>query len=218
MVHVRFDDLELLRRQLPRLGEDVLRHPQLADVVQQRRDLHRLHLLRRETEPLRQADRVLPHPVDVLVGVTILGVDRHRQRSDHRVVQLVQLGEVRLLLPDLVRVEPVGVIDDVEEGRRQQQNRVESPMLVGPRKRRGAGRARQVAGHRPEIILPPHLQQPQPLRPGHRGGRAHRVHAGNRCRPRARWRTAAAGCSPAGRRPPGTPSRPRPRRARGWPG
>ena len=168
------DDLELLRSELARLAQDILRHPELADIVQQGRDLHRLHLLRREAEALREADREFPDPVDMLVSVAVLGVDRHGQRGDHRVVQLVQLGEVFLLLVGLVRVEPIGVIDDVTE-RRQQQGGVEPPDLIDPVQRHGAGGAGEIAGRGPEEVLPPHLQQVQSLGPGDRGRRAQRV-------------------------------------------
>ena len=46
-LRVNADLLEFFRRQRARLREDVLRHRELADVVQQRRGLHALDLARR---------------------------------------------------------------------------------------------------------------------------------------------------------------------------
>ena len=43
---MRLDHLELFRGQLARLAQDVLRHPELPDVVQQRGDLDCLDLFR----------------------------------------------------------------------------------------------------------------------------------------------------------------------------
>ena len=87
--------LELCRRQLPRLVEYVLRHCELAHIVQQRRGLDRFDLsLICHANELGQTHCVVLNASDVAVRDLIFGVDGHGQRFDRREVQTVQLRQV----------------------------------------------------------------------------------------------------------------------------
>src|SRR6185503_11756511 len=96
-VDVQLHLLELERRQLPRLVEDVLGHRQLARVVQQRGGVDGLdRLLVGDAERLGEADRELLYAPDVIGGDAVLRLDRRRQRLDGREIQLVDRLHVSL--------------------------------------------------------------------------------------------------------------------------
>jgi hypothetical protein len=92
--------LELFGGQRSRLREDVLRHSELADVVQQRRRTHRLGLAGRHAELSSHCRRVKLHAADMVLGRSVLCVDRARERFDRRQVQFGQLLSASLLGPE----------------------------------------------------------------------------------------------------------------------
>ena len=81
---VNLDALELLGRERLGLREDVLGHRHVADVVQQRRRAHRLHVAVGEADRFGQRRRVLLDGSDVLGRAARLGFDRERERFDGR--------------------------------------------------------------------------------------------------------------------------------------
>ena len=90
-LRVDADLLEFFRRQRSRLGEDVLGHGKLADVVQERCRLHAADIALRHAERAREANGVQLNSTDVVVGGLVLCVDGERQRLDGREVQLRDL-------------------------------------------------------------------------------------------------------------------------------
>ena len=82
------DLVKFFRRQRARLGEDVLRYGELADVVQQRRGLDAADVVLGHAERAREANRVHLDAADMVVRGLILRVDGERQRFDGRQVEL----------------------------------------------------------------------------------------------------------------------------------
>ena len=115
------DLLELFGRQRARLGDDVLGNGQLADVVEQRRGLDRLHLDVGHPECPRQRGRVNLDATDVVMRRLILGVNRQRQRFDRRQVQLGHLLRVTVLFLEASRERPIRAERQVHDWRDQQQ-------------------------------------------------------------------------------------------------
>ena len=96
---MRFHALELRGREATGLVQDMFRHGQLSDVVQQRRRFDGAELrLVLETEPRGQFDRPALDTADVAVGHGILGVDRVRESLDCREVQTIDLGQMVQLI------------------------------------------------------------------------------------------------------------------------
>jgi hypothetical protein len=60
----------------------VIRHGELADVVEQRSDLDPLDVMRRHPELARETARIHLNAPDVIRGGLILGVDRECERLD----------------------------------------------------------------------------------------------------------------------------------------
>ena len=108
------DLLELFLRQRAGLRQDVLRHGELADVVQQRRGLDALDLGVGHAEAARDAGRIDLHAADVRLRGLILRVDRERERFDRREVQVGHLLDVTALVVDAAEVDLVGAIGQVE--------------------------------------------------------------------------------------------------------
>ena len=95
--------LELGRRELPRLVENVLGNADLSDIVQERGRLERLErglIVGLEISSEREA--VALYAADVAVRHLILGIDRRRERFNRRLVHPVQFVQ----MPHLI-VEPV---------------------------------------------------------------------------------------------------------------
>ena len=88
--HLRMNPnlLELFLRERSGLGQDVLGHGELADVVQQRRRPHALNLRLREPDGFRQARRIHLHAPDVHLSRLIFRVDRPRERFNRRQVEI----------------------------------------------------------------------------------------------------------------------------------
>ncbi len=74
--------VELFRSQAAGLGNDVLRHREFADIVQDGSGLQSLFLFARKTEFARDFPRVDLHPRQVIVSGVVLGFDRQGQRFD----------------------------------------------------------------------------------------------------------------------------------------
>ena len=62
----------------------MLRHGELADVMEQRSHLYALSVVRGHPERPRETSRVQLNAPDVMVGRLILRVDRKRERLDRR--------------------------------------------------------------------------------------------------------------------------------------
>ena len=153
-LRVNADLLELFRRQRSRLGQDVLRNGELADVVQQGGRLHALDLALAHAERARQARRVDLHAADVRMRGLILRVDRQRQRLDRREVQIGHLRHVTPLVVDAAEIHLVGVVGEVER-RRQQQRDPDTRMLERPRRAERDSGANEVARCAPQEVLLP---------------------------------------------------------------
>ena len=108
------DLLELLGRERPGLREDVLRHRELADVVQQRRRLHALDVVVRHAQRSGELGGIELHAADVRLRRLVLRVDRERERFDRREVQVGHLAHVALLVLDAAQIDLVGAIGEIE--------------------------------------------------------------------------------------------------------
>jgi hypothetical protein len=86
-----FHLLELFRREPAGLVDDVIRHRQLADVVQQGRGAKSIHVLLVQFQFLGYLHGIGAHAVQVLVGGVILGVDGQGQRLDGAQVERADL-------------------------------------------------------------------------------------------------------------------------------
>ena len=128
--------LELLVGQRTGLRQDVLGHRELADVVQQRRRPHALHVGRRHAHDARQAGGMHLHAADARGRRLVLGVDGQRQRLDGRQVHVRHLAGATPLVLDAVGVDPVGPVRQVE--RTDQQRR--QPGAVARQQHRGRRR------------------------------------------------------------------------------
>ena len=97
----------------------MLRHGELADVVQQRRGLDALDLGLRHAEGARQPGGVDLDAPDVALRGLILGVDRQRQRFNRRQVQIRNLRDVPLLILNPAHVDLIGPVGQIERRRRE---------------------------------------------------------------------------------------------------
>ena len=154
-VHVQLHLVELGRRQLARLVEDVLRHRELPGVVQQRGRLDRLQRrLVDDVQRAREADRIRLHAAHVAVRHVVFRVDGHRERFNRGQVQAIHLRDV-----------PVGVLDAPEHGpqrqmkdgnnRQDHRHGAEAHLLSQQNQTEGSRRRRQISEREPVEVLPP---------------------------------------------------------------
>ena len=179
--HVRLDAPELFRGQLARLAQNVVGDAQLADVVHQRPGRHRFQLRAAHPRRLRQRGGVVADAVDVRAGDAVLRVDRGGQRGNDRLVELVQLLDMRHVLLQVVgvevetlHIEPVGGVDQVE-GREKDQRHPAVTLLVHRIDAHGRGSGSEIAGGGPEEVFPPHGEPGQLLLKGDRQRHPQRV-------------------------------------------
>ena len=92
--------VELLRGQLARFRNDVIRHRKLADIVKDGRRLQRLNLVGTEPQMRGGLERVDLHAPQMIVRAFVLGLDRHGQRLDGSQVQRGHALGMALLLFD----------------------------------------------------------------------------------------------------------------------
>ena len=104
-----------LARQLSRLGQDVLRNGELADVVEQRRHLDRFHIGLGHPRGFGERDRPSLHAAHmVAAGADVLDrliarVDRARQRLDARQMEVRDLLKMPLLLDQATAVQAISL-------------------------------------------------------------------------------------------------------------
>ena len=148
------DALELLGRQRIRLGQDVLGHRHVADVVEQRRGAHPLHLAVGQARGLGERRRVVLNRPDVLGGAARPGFDRERERFDRRELDVHRAPRLVLLFAQPGDDGVVAAEDQVERHREQRQ-----PAEPAACRRRGRDggqrRAGEIARCAPdEVALP----------------------------------------------------------------
>ena len=158
---MKADVVELAGRQAAGLGEDVLGHGQLADVVQQRGNLQPLDLVRAHARRFAEGGRARFHPPDVVFGGSrfridglVAGVDGPGEGLDRRQVQLLHDARVFLVLAHASQVDPVAVERQPEERRGEEHQ----PHFLGAHRRGGEGRragGHEAGGTGPEEVLPP---------------------------------------------------------------
>ena len=146
---VDFHLFEFFRRQPSRLRDDVLGHGEFADIVQQRRGLQRFHLRRSYAQFLGDFDGIDPHPLQVVMGGVVLGLDGQRQSFNGAHVQSRHLFDVALFVFQFSQVQPVRAVDQVHHGHGEKR-RFPSERAVEPADHAGDGGAHQVIGERPE--------------------------------------------------------------------
>ncbi len=106
--------LEFFRRKLAGFRNNMFRNRQLADIVQHRSRLQRLSFVFAQTQIPRQFHGVNPHPLQVIAGSLILGLDRQRQSLDSSQVKIGKFLRVlffRLKLSEVKTIRPVHQID-----------------------------------------------------------------------------------------------------------
>ena len=149
--------LELGVGQRARLVEHVVRHRELADVVQQRRGFERAQFERvGDAQRARHRDRVALHAADVAVRHLILRVDGDRQRLDGGAIEAF----------DFVHV-TVGILDPAHHrlvrGVRQRQQRHDEAdhvqAALGGEHQHGDRRRGVVVHRQVERVLLPHLAE-----------------------------------------------------------
>ena len=117
---VNLDALELLRRQRVGLRQDVFGHRHVADVVQQRRGAHRLHVGVGQPGRLGEHRRVLLNRSHVLRRTARLRFDRERERFDRRQLHFHRTPRLVLLL---AQARDHGVVAAEHEIQRQREQR-----------------------------------------------------------------------------------------------
>ena len=120
---VQPDVVELRGCQPARLGEDVLRHRQLADIVEQGRNLQALHLVARHPGGFAKGGRSSLDASDVVfrragfrVDGLVTSIDRARQRLHRRQMQVGDDADVFLMLGDTPEVDAVAVKRQPQQG------------------------------------------------------------------------------------------------------
>ena len=93
LLGVGLDDRPLLRGQAAGLQEDVVGDRHLADVVQGSRVADPLAELRVHADRFGEQHREAPDPLDVLAGVLVAELDRHREPPDGLGLGHLELGE-----------------------------------------------------------------------------------------------------------------------------
>ena len=166
-LRVHADLLELFLRQRSGFRQDVLRHGELADVVQQGGGLDTLDLGLGHPESLGDTRRIDLHAANVRLGGLILGVDGERERFDRGQVEVGHLLDVAALIVDAAQVHLVAAIRDVERSGGQQR-RPHAGIHHRPRGDRGSAGSHEVARCAPEKILVPDADERLPGRERHR--------------------------------------------------
>ena len=155
-VDVALHLLELRRRQLARLVEDVFGHRQLAGIVQQRGRFDRLQLeLVGDAERPRQADRVRLDANHVAVRHVVFRVDGHRERFDRGQVQAIHCRRRDGWRPRRGRTTNAtsGERREQPAGSRPRRSRLD--LLNHQNQTERQRRRRQIADRQPEKVLPP---------------------------------------------------------------
>ncbi len=146
--------LELFVGQRTGLRQDVLRHGELADVVQQRRRPDALDVGRRHAHDARQPSGMHLDATDARGRRLVLGVDGQRQRLDGRQVHVRHLAGASPFVFHAIGVDPVGPVRQVE--RTDQQRR--QPGALARQQHRGRRRhagADDVAQRAPDGVFVP---------------------------------------------------------------
>jgi hypothetical protein len=149
--------LKLFLRQGTRLGEDVLRHGKLPDVVQERRGFHPLNFAVRHAERFRQARRIDLDTADVRLRCLVLGIDRERERFDGRKVQVGHLLHVPPFVVDASEVDLVGAVGQIERSGEEQGDPDARPEERPLGSNRDSG-SDEVARRTPQEVLIPHVE------------------------------------------------------------
>ena len=121
--------LEFFRGELAGLGDDVFRHGELADIVQQGGGAQRFHFLFGEAQFFGDFDGINAHALQVIVRSVVLGFDGQGQSFDGAEVQRGNVFCVALFDFDLGffsgklgEIEMVGAVDPVNEGQNQERS------------------------------------------------------------------------------------------------
>ena len=153
--------LELVRRQPPRLRQDVLGDRELADVVQQRGDLHAFHFVRRHACRAGELRGSGLHAADVVV-VRTLAIDQVWSRASIARASASTLAMCRsdtcftcsLLLFDAAQIDPVAPIRQIQ-GRCRQQHHPDLHRHHDANRHDGHAGANEARGRGPEEVLLP---------------------------------------------------------------
>jgi hypothetical protein len=167
--------LELFRSQLSRLGNDIFRDRQLADIVQQRRGFKGLLLAGAEMQLFADFGGIDLHAPQVIVGGVVLSVDGQGQRFDGAQMQVRHLQDVLLLFFETAQVQVVGAVHQVENGQQEQGDLPTRAQAEGMHESRQR-RAYQVLRRRPYKAFPPNAPQALTLGEGYNSRDGHRVH------------------------------------------
>ena len=147
---------EFFRGQPARFGNDVLRDRQFANIVQQRGCVQRLHFWGADLQFFGDFDGVHPNSLQMIVSGVIFGLNRQGQRFDGSQVEVGHLLYVPLLVFEFAQIEPVGAIDQVNNGNDQQRS-FPSKSPVEPAKHACECSSHQVVRKRPEVAIHPNL-------------------------------------------------------------
>ena len=163
--------LEFFAGQLAGLRDDVLRHGEFADVVQQRGGAQRLQLRFVQAQFLAHFDRVHLHPLQMIVRGMVLGFNGQRQSLDSSQVERSHLFGVFLLVFHPAQIEVVRAVDQVDH-RDGQQRSLPSEVTIDGAGRGHDQRAEQIVGERPDVAFAPDPAQRPVL--SERNGARHR--------------------------------------------
>ncbi len=118
-LRVHPDFLELFLRERPSLREDVLRHGELPDILQQRRGLHALDVVIREAGGARESGGVYLHARKVHPPRMFFRVDRARERLDGRQMQIGGPQHIGPLVVDASHVDLVSAVHEIQRRERE---------------------------------------------------------------------------------------------------
>ncbi len=121
-----FHFFELFRRQLARLVDDLFRHRQFSDVMQQGGRPQRLDLAFRQIQFCGHCDGIGAHALQMGVRGVVFGLDGERQRFDRPHVQRRDLFDVALFYFNALffrlqpaQIQPVRSIHPIDQGQNQ---------------------------------------------------------------------------------------------------
>ena len=166
---VNLDALELLGCERLGLRENVLRYRHVADIVQQRRGAHCLHVAVGQAGRFGEHRRVLLDGSNVLGRAARLGLDRERQRFDGGQLHLHRAVRLLLLLAETPDDGVVAAEDQVQ--RRGEQHEPSEPAACRRQGREGGKRGtNQVARCAPQEVAVPDARHRLPRGQGDRAG------------------------------------------------
>src|SRR6202044_3951448 len=108
--------------QAPGFRNDVLRHGQFADIVQQSGGVESFEFCPFNPQFFGDLDGVDPHPLQVFVGGLVFSFDSERQGLNGSKVQVRHFFNVAFFVFQFPQIQPVGAVDQINSRNEQQRS------------------------------------------------------------------------------------------------